>query len=182
MAIDNVPPGSVASPTRPKSGRRRFALIPAVLLLIVGSLVYIALSQEKPPSVPLGASAAVTGGLSRVNGIIPLESDDWKPQGSPTWLGNPPGDSSHRVRVLLELTALEPNGVAFDADDYFVAGVGTDRHDVVWAPIESAFLAQGDNLTATLIFELPDQAILLTLENDDGVRLSLGTAHHSGGQ
>ncbi|MBG6189462.1 hypothetical protein IWX64_000382 [Arthrobacter sp. CAN_A212] len=182
MAVDNVPPGAGSARTRTRSGLRHRALIPVVLLLAVSGLAAIALSQEKTPSVPLGASAAIAGGLSRINGIIPLESDSWNPAGSPGWLDEPMGDGSHRVRIILELTALELGGMDFAADDYSVAGVGTSRYNVVWAPVESAFVNQGENLSVALVFELPDQAVLLTLDNDDDVRLSLGTDHHSGGQ
>ncbi|MHA7154134.1 hypothetical protein [Arthrobacter sp. TMN-50] len=182
MSVDNVSPGADSARARAKTGLRHRALIPAALLLIVSALVAIALSDEETPSVPLGASAAVTGGLSRINGIIPLEADNWDPAGSPGWLDDPVGDGSHRIRVTLELTALELAGMNFAADDYTIAGVGTGRYEVAWAPVESALVNQGENLTVDLIFELPDQAVLLSLENDDGVRLSLGTEHHSRGQ
>ncbi|WP_051427676.1 hypothetical protein [Arthrobacter sp. H20] len=183
MAIDN----SALSPTRGITGtrtgsRRRLALILAVLLLIVGSWTYGLLMGKETHSVPLGASAPIEGGLGRINGIIPLESDKWMPPGGARELGRPGPEGSHRVRVLLELTALEPGGVDFAADEYIVAGVGTRPYDVMWAEVESASLAQGETLTAVLVFELPDQAVLLTLENDDGASLSLGTGHHSGAQ
>ncbi|MBG6179543.1 hypothetical protein [Arthrobacter sp. CAN_A1] len=180
MAVDKLSPTSGFATPRARSGLRRRGLVPAALLLIVGALLAIALSDEEAPSVPLGASAAINGGLSRINGIIPLQSDSWNPMGSPAWLDDPVGDGSHRVRVMLELTALELDGLDFAADNYSVAGIGTGRYQVAWAPVESAFVNQGENLTVALIFELPDQAVLLTLENDDGVRLSLGTDHHSG--
>ncbi len=166
--------------TRKTPLRRWLVVIPVALLLVAGSLLYLGLSQDKTASVPLGASAAVTGGLARINGILPLEASEWEEIGGSQDTSPVPAEGAHQVRILLELTALDPGGVDFTASDYFIVGAGTDRFEPVWTPIPAASLAQGETFTAALVFELPDRAILLTLEGDNGVQLSLGTDHHSG--
>lgn len=50
---------------------------------------------------------------------------------------------------------------------------------MLWAGTDSLGLAQGDVLTAMLVFQIPDKAVALTLERPDDARLALGTGHHS---
>ena len=83
--------------------------------------------------------------------------------------------------VLLELTAMDPEGLEFAADDYAVDRLGGLRAPVAWASPAEASMAQGERLQAELIFEVPDKALELTLEGAGGVRLSMGADHHSGG-
>ena len=83
-------------------------LVPALLLVLVGGLVAsVLLAPPRKPPAPLGASASVNGGLARINGVIPSEVDGQLPAAASAVLVNPPAEGLHRVRILLELTALE---------------------------------------------------------------------------
>ena len=136
---------------------------------------------RKPPAL-LGASATVSGGLARINGVIPTDVDGWTPTLTSAALANPPAEGLHRVRVLLELTALQQGGLSYDPSNYSVSGLGTGMWKAVWFSPGSAIARQGESISATLVFELPDRAIDLTLELPGGPGLSLGPGHHRGGR
>jgi hypothetical protein len=156
-------------------------LVPAVLIAIAGMLVASVLMAppRKPPAM-LGASATLSGGLARINGVIPTEVDGWLPPSPSKALTNPPGEGWHRVRLLLEVTALEPGGLSFDPTDYTVSALGKGTWNAQWASLGPTTARQGESINAILIFELPDQAIDLTLEVPGGPGLSLGAGHHRG--
>lgn len=156
-------------------------LVPVVLLALVGALVANVLTADRRPTpAPLGASASVSGGLARIHGVIPLESDGWIPPTPSATLANPPGEELHRVRILLELTAMEQGGLTFDPSKYAVSALGTGQWKAVWFSADSTVAPQGAIINTTLVFELPDRAIDLTLELPGGPGLSLGTSHHRG--
>ncbi len=158
-------------------------LVPAVLLALVAALLAIVLaSPPRTPPVPLGASAALNGGLARIHGVIPTEADGWAPPTPAAALAVPPGEGVHRVRVLLELTAIEEGGLSFDPSDYSVSALGEGTWRVVWFSPAPAVARQGESIDAVLVFELPDRAIDLTLDLPGGSGLSLGTGHHRGGR
>ncbi|MBO1269154.1 hypothetical protein [Arthrobacter cavernae] len=160
---------------------RRRLLVPFILLTVLGGLlVGVLASGTREPAIPLGASASIGGGLARINGVIPLEVDGWVPNdGAP--LAGSPADGMHRVRILLELTALEPAGITIHAADYSILGIGAGKPKPVWSSPVSATVKQGQTIDVTLVFELPDKAIALTLQGPDGAGLSLGPGHHRGG-
>jgi hypothetical protein len=170
---------------RPHTARRSRArlLVPlALLILITGSLAVLVLgSPKKEPPALLGASSSVTGGLARINGIIPLEADSWLPPDKPQVLTGPLEEGMHRVRIDVEVTALDSGGLDFDPTGFAVVGLGSGEPRPVWASENRQEVSQGQSLAATLVFELPDQAIGLSLEAPGGLALSLGTEHHSGG-
>lgn len=156
-------------------------LVPIVLLALVGALLVNILTVDRRPApAPLGASATVSGGLARIHGVIPLENDGWMPPTGSDTLANPPGKELHRVRILLELTAMEADGLTFDPAEYAVSSLGKARWKAVWASSGPKIAPQGDIVTTTLVFELPDRAIDLSLEMPGGPGLSLGTSHHKG--
>ena len=160
--------------------RRAKVLVPVILLSLVAALVAsIAMAPPQKPPVPLGASAGVTGGLARINGVVPVETDDGLPT-SAAALAIPPAEGLHRVRVLLELTALEKGGLAYDPSGYSVSGLGTGTWKALWFSPAPSDVRQGQSINATLVFELPDRAIDLTLELPGGPGLSLGAGHHRG--
>lgn len=127
----------------------------------------------------LGASGAVSGGIARINGVIPLENDGWLPDGPATILTEPAGAGTHRVRIILELTALEPEGLRYSADGFTITGLGSIESRQLWADPQSVLIPQGEVVTATQVYELPNQAIELLLRTDDA-RFLLGTEHHTG--
>lgn len=163
--------------------RRAKILVPAILLALVGSLIASILmaAPRKPPAL-LGASAGVNGGLARIHGVIPLEADGWMPPTPSAALAVPPGKEMHRVRILVELTAIDQDGLSFDPPQYAVSALGTGEWKAVWFSPAPAEARQGESINATLVFELPDRAIDLTLELPGGPGLSLGTGHHRGGK
>lgn len=171
---------------RAQTGRRSIPrhriLIPAALLLgLVGGATWVMTnSVEEEPAALLGAADPVDGGLARINGILPLESDDWEPEVDVPALETAVTDGAHRVRVLLELTALEEDGITFDASDYFIDGLGTGEPRVIWASPSTHSAAQGETIDATLVFEIPNEALALVLSDGGETRLSLGTEHHTG--
>lgn len=163
---------------------RHRILVPAVLLTgIVGGAAWVLTNnvEEEPPTM-LGASDTVDGGIARINGILPLETDDWEPPADADALDGPVTDGAHRVRVLLELTALEEDGIAFRASDYFIDGLGTGEPRIIWASPSEQTAEQGGTIDATLVFEIPNQALALVLSDGGETRLSLGTEHHTAGQ
>jgi hypothetical protein len=158
-------------------------LVPAILLTLAGVLLASVLMAppRKAPAL-LGASASLSGGLVRINGVIPADVDGWTPADASAALANPPGEGLHRVRVLLELTALQQGGLSYDPSDYSVSGLGTGEWKAVWFSPGPSIARQGESINATLVFELPDRAIDLTMELPGGSGLSLGAGHHRGGR
>ncbi|WP_323958695.1 hypothetical protein GC088_09020 [Arthrobacter sp. JZ12] len=174
---------------RPVVGRRRKAtprhrvVIPAVLLLgLAGGATWVMTNNvDEEPATMLGASDSVHGGLARINGILPLENDDWVPPSNAEALDAPVAEGAHRVRILLQLTALEGDGIDFRASDYFIDGLGTGEPRAIWSSPSEHDAEQGETIDATLVFEIPNEALALVLSDDDDTRLSLGTDHHTGG-
>ena len=159
--------------------RRLVAVSTFLLVLLVIGVVYVVSTNRAEPSTPLGASGFINGGVARINGVIPLEDDGWMPaEPAPELSGQiPPG--SHRVRVLIELTALQAQGVKFDATTYSIEGLGLTIPTALWSSPVKQTAAQGETIRATLIFELPDTSIALVLEDGHSARLSLGVKHHT---
>lgn len=181
--VDRIPAPAHRGPAlRPaqRAARLRWAIPLIVLLLVAGVVLGTATRNGAPPATMLGASGAVDGGLARINGIIPLESDDWAPDGAAAALAAPVPAGAHRVRILLELTALDPDGLGFSAADYRVGYVGAQAPAALWASPAHADPEQGEVFEATLVFDIPDRAIELFLSGPGATRLSLGTGHHSG--
>lgn len=163
--------------------KRTKILVPAVLLALVGILVASVLTAApRTPPAMLGASASLDGGLARIHGVIPLEVDGWTPPTPSPALADPPGEELHRVRILLELTAMEPDGLTFDPSRYAISALGTGKWNAVWVSPAPAVARQGESINATLVFELPDRAIDLTLDLPGGPGASLGAGHHRGGK
>ncbi|MFC9773269.1 MULTISPECIES: hypothetical protein [unclassified Pseudarthrobacter] len=161
--------------------RRIRVLVPLILLTLVGTLVAgIVTAAPRTPPAMLGASGSLDGGLGRINGVIPLEADGWTPPSAPASLASPPDGEMHRVRILVELTAMEKDGISFDPSWYAVSALGTGSWKPIWATPAPALVPQGESMNATLVFELPDRAIDLTLELPGGPGLSLGAGHHRG--
>lgn len=160
--------------------RRRLVAVSSFLLalLVVGVIIVLSGSRAEP-STPLGASVGIDGGVVRISGVIPLEDDGWVPTEPAPELRAKIAPGNHRVRVLVELTALEPQGLQFDGAKYSIDGLGLTIPRALWSsPVRQA-AAQGETIRATLVFELPDRAIALTLEDGHGARLSLGAKHHT---
>jgi hypothetical protein len=163
--------------------KRTKFLVPAVLLALVGALVgSILMATPRTPPALLGASGSLDGGLARINGVIPLEVDGWEPPTPSAALADPPGNEVHRVRILVELTAMEQDGLSFDPSQYAVSALGTGTWKPVWFSPAPAKARQGESINATLVYELPDKAIDLALELPGGPGLSLGAGHHRGGK
>ncbi|MEX5299622.1 hypothetical protein RCG67_12685 [Kocuria sp. CPCC 205292] len=183
-----LPTSGAPAPARPAgSGSRRWVVPAAFLLGLLGVLGAAVLGQDEEPGAPLGAVATVPGGLARVNGVLPEEPAAGAPATGDGTTGNgttgdgAAEDGTHRVRVLLELTALEPGGVDFDAADWEVERLGGGSSRAVNASVPERTLVQGEALRTELLFEVPDRALELTLEGPRSARLSLGTDHHRGG-
>lgn len=169
------PAGGPAGEGRPTERARRRWLLPAAFLLGVGGILGgAALAEEEAPSTPLGAVAPVPGGLARINGVLP--EDDVVPGAG----GEKAEDGTHRVRVLLELTALESDGIDFRADDWVVDRLGGGESPVLQASVAEESVPQGDVLLTELVLEVPDRALELTLDGAGDARLSLGSDHHRG--
>ncbi|MDZ4089775.1 MAG: hypothetical protein U1D68_01015 [Arthrobacter sp.] len=161
--------------------RRRLMLLPIALLGVIGlALAYLFLTARPEPSVPLGASASVPGGMASIGEIMPVENDGWEPDDNDDALDGAPSPGSHRVRLLVRITALEPGGVRLSSRDFSISGLGGERFRPVWESPSIADLEQGESLGATLIFEVPDKAVALVLEGPGTSRLSLGLSHHTG--
>ncbi|KQN85054.1 hypothetical protein [Arthrobacter sp. Leaf69] len=168
-----------ATPT-PSARRRRLVLIPVALLGLIGlALTYLFLTAQPEPSVPLGASASIPGGMASIGEIVPVEDDGWEPEDNDDALDGAPADGSHRVRVLVRITALEPGGLRLDTGDFSISGLGRERFRPLWESPPVVDLTQGTTAGATLIFEVPDRAIALVLDGPGGSRLSLGLSHHT---
>lgn len=177
--------GSDALPSRigdlPLSARRRRITVPLVLLaliLLVPGVWILLVPQTTEVGTPLGAAADLPGGLARINGVIPLESDGWLPPEPDHGLSGPTGAGMHRVRILLEITALEASGIGYEAAGYAIDGLGDSQTRLLWASPEQQTVQQGQSLNATLVFEIPDQSVALALTGENGVQLALGAGHH----
>jgi hypothetical protein len=90
-----------------------------------------------------------------------------------------PSAGTHRVRILVQFTALEGEGVAVDASQFTVTGLGAGSLRPLWTSPGVTQLPQGDSVDATMVFELPNQAIALVLDGPGNTRLSLGLSHHT---
>lgn len=183
MSIDQAinQDGPPAQDKRRPSRRTVFALVPLAALATTGVGVGAARLLRPPdvPATPLGALGSLDGGLARIHGIIPLETDSWKPPEPVATLKSPIASGGHRVRVLLELTASKASGVRFESTDFAVGEIVGFRAEPLWASQQSAIISLGENLQVTFIFEIPNKAIQLVLEGPGQLRLALGTAHHS---
>ncbi|MDJ0339897.1 hypothetical protein [Cryobacterium sp. PH31-O1] len=158
--------------------RRTILIVLAIAWLVMAALAVVLLLTGTKPSTPLGETAAVPGGLARISAVIPLESDGWVPPRSADRLAGPAQPGAHRVRILLELTTTDAVGLTFDAADYSLSGLGS-RATALWVDPGRQVAPAGASVLATLIFEIPNQAIALVLDGPQGARLSLGTAHHT---
>ena len=166
----------------PRNRRRRLLVIPLALVCDMGLVLgYLFLTAEPEPSVPLGASAEVQGGTARIKGISPLEDDGWLPAEHVQVLEEGPSAGTHRVRILVQFSAVEAGGILLDTSGFVVSGLGGSDLRQLWASPSKAEIRQGESLDATLVFELPDKAIALVLKGPDNTRLSLGVSHHTRG-
>jgi hypothetical protein len=172
------PPDTAVADT-PLRRRLRVPLMVVGALILVAAGVVIATPEAKSEGTMLGASGTVTGGSARINGVIPLEVDGWLPDGPATVLTESAGQGTHRVRIILELTALDPEGLAYSADEFTITGLGSVDSRQVWADPQSVTIAQGQVVTATQVYELPNQAIELLLRANEA-QFVLGTEHHTG--
>lgn len=162
--------------------KRTRILVPAILLALVGTLIAsVLMAAPRTPPALLGASASLNGGLARIHGVIPIEVDGWNPPTPSAALAEPPGGELHRVRILLEVTAMEHEGLSFDPSQYAVSSLGTGTWKPIWFSPAPATARQGESINATLVYELPDRAIDLALELPGGPGLSLGAGHHRAG-
>ncbi|MCU1531254.1 MAG: hypothetical protein JWO49_825 [Arthrobacter sp.] len=168
--------------TRPRPATGRTALLMSLTLLCAlgMALAYLFLTAKAAPSVPLGAAAFVPGGMAGISEIVPLEVDGWAPPRDQSPLSGKPPEGTHRVRLVVRITALESEGVQLDARDFTVSGLGSFTAQPVWSSEANMVLRQGESLAATLVFELPDKAVALILEGPGDSRLSMGLAHHRG--
>jgi hypothetical protein len=161
--------------------RRKLLLIPLTLLGVLGLVLgYLFLTAKPEASTPLGASAVIPGGTARVNGVIPLEKDGWLPPERVQVLDEGPSAGTHRVRILVQFTALEGEGVRLDTSQFTVTGLGANGIRPLWTSPGKTQLRQGDSADASMVFELPNKAVALVLEGPGNTRLSLGLSHHAG--
>lgn len=176
----STPPDTSVTGRTGTRRRRKLLLIPLSLLCALGLVLgYLFLTAKPEASTPLGASAVIPGGTARVNGIIPLEKDGWLPPERVQVLDEGPSAGTHRVRILVQFTAQEGEGITLDTSQFSVAGLGANSIHPLWtSPVQSQ-LSQGDSLDATMVFELPNQAIALVLQGPGNTRLSLGLSHHT---
>lgn len=162
--------------------RAKFLVPAALLALVAAMLISILTAEPRTPPAMLGASGTLDGGLARINGVIPVEVDGWAPPTPSGALTAAPAGETHRVRILLELTALDKDGLSFDLSRYAVSSLGSGTWNPVWVSPDPARVRQGESINATLVYELPDRAIDLTLELPGGPGLSLGAGHHRPGK
>ena len=85
------------------------------------------------------------------------------------------------MRVEVQFTALDPGGKRLDPAGFIVDGLGSGRPVPLWSSSDATLVHEGGSVSATMVFELPNKAVSLVLENPAGGRLSLGTEHHAGG-
>jgi hypothetical protein len=168
-------------PGRRPSRRSVLALVPVAALGVMGGGlgVHRLLHPPPAPATPLGAVATVAGGMALIQGIIPLESDHWVPPAPAPGLDRPIAEGGHRVRLLLDLTAVEPGGIDFAAADYSIQEIVGFTAEPLWASHERHRIALGETLPLTMVFEIPNESIRLELHGPGTVRLSLGTDHHT---
>jgi hypothetical protein len=160
--------------------RRRLILIPVAMLSLIGlALAYLFLTAQPEPNVPLGASASIPGGMASISEIVPVEDDGWEPEDNDDAFDGAPAEGTHRVRLVVRITALEPGGLRLDPGNFSISGLGREQFRPLWQS-PAADLKQGESTGATLVFELPDKAVALVLDGPGGSRLSLGLAHHTG--
>lgn len=166
---------------RRPSRRSVLAVIPVAALGVMGGGlgVHRLLYPPPAPATPLGAVATVTGGMALIKGIIPLESGTWVPPTPSPALATPIADGGHRVRLLLDLTAVEPGGIDFAAADYSVQEIVGFKAGPLWASHGHRHVAQGETLAVTMIFEIPNKSIQLVLQGPGSVRLGMGSDHHT---
>ena len=180
MASDVSTADTAATGRTDTRRRRKLLLIPLSLLCALALVLgYLFLTAKPEASTPLGASAVIPGGTARVNGIIPMEKDGWLPPERVQVLDEGPSAGTHRVRILMQFTALEGEGIALDTSQFSVTGLGANSIHPLWTSPTKSQLGQGDTADATMVFELPNQAIALLLEGPDNTRLSLGLSHHT---
>jgi hypothetical protein len=183
MSIDEAGHGTkfVADDRRHLSRRTVLAIVPVAVLAAAGAGLGAVrlLNPPEVPATPLGAVASLDGGLARIHGIIPLESSSWTPPAPVPTLDSPIADGGHRVRVIMELTAIQASGVRFKSVEFSVEEIAGFRADPLWVSQDSGDVHLGENLQVTFIFEIPDKAIQLVLKGPGRLRLGLGTAHHS---
>jgi hypothetical protein len=157
-------------------------VIPLALIAVLGLVFgYLFLTADVKTSAPLGASAEVEGGVASITGVVPLESDGWRPPSPVAALQKDPQEGAHRVRIQVQFTALDKAGLPLDPEGFFVDGLGSGKPGPLWTSSPSTTLAQGESTNTTMVFELPDKAIALVLEDAAGSRLSLGVEHHTAG-
>ena len=170
-------------PTAPQAELRgRRLLLPLALLwLIAAGTAWLLFMGAAVPSTALGATAGIPGGLARVNEVTSVEQDVLLPGSPGTALAAPAAAGAHRVRVVVQMTALDAAGIDFDAADYAIEGLGVVHPEALWSSPASLFAAKGTTVQVTLVFEVPDRAVALVLVDGAGTRLSLGSGHHAGG-
>ena len=168
--------------TRPgKIRRRRFIFIPLAFLSILAiGFGYLVTTAKAKPSVQLGAPAEVPGGIAMITGIVPVELDGWQPPSPVDGLRQDVQEGAHRVRIEVQFTAMDPGGLRLDPAGFIVDGLGSGRPGPLWSSPEATLVDEGESVSATMVFELPNKAIALVLEDSTGSRLSLGKEHHSG--
>ena len=128
----------------PRARRRRLVLIPVALLGLIGlALTYLFLTAQPEPSVPLGASASIPGGMASIGEIVPVEDDGWEPEDNDDALDGAPAEGSHRVRLLVRITALEPDGLRLDTGGFSISGLGREQFRPIWQSPPVADLKQG---------------------------------------
>jgi hypothetical protein len=172
---------SATGPGRRPSRRSVLALIPVAALGVMGGGlgVHRLLHPPPAPATPLGAVATVAGGMALIQGIIPLESVPWVPPTPAPGLARPITAGGHRVRLLLDLTAVEPGGIDFAAADYSIREIVGFTASPLWTSHERHRVARGETLAVTMVFEIPNESVRLELQGPGSVRLSLGTDHHT---
>ncbi|MBG6216241.1 hypothetical protein IWX75_000678 [Arthrobacter sp. CAN_A6] len=188
-AGDPLEPGESLLPVSPPAratntwltSSRVIAFVVLLAVVTVGGMLL--LGGKEKSSTPLGAAAVIDGGLARINGIVPLEQDGWTPPdaGATDVFDSAAVAGAHRVRVVLELTAVEPGGILFDPTNYSISGLAAGTSELLLAVPGSRSIQQGSTVNTELVFEIPDRAVELALEGPDDMRLSLGVSHHTGG-
>ena len=95
-------------------------------------------------------------------------------------LDGAPAEGSHRVRLVVRVTALEPGGVRLDAGDFRISGLG---RGAIPAALGSHRLprtcSRARRSARRWSSNFPDKAVALVLDGPGGSRLSLGLAHHT---
>ena len=71
--------------------------------------------------------------MASIGEIMPVEDDGWEPDDNDDALDGAPAAGTHRVRLLVRITALEPDGVRLDARDFSISGLGREHFRPLWA-------------------------------------------------